>query len=87
MSQKKKSVSMQELAVVLIEADFNAKLCSEWLHLHYNTVRNYIEELQQLLGVNLNMPHHQLGLTLGYYIEKSRKRNEINLLTAPGTLP
>jgi purine catabolism regulator len=87
MSQKKKSVSMQDLAVVLIEADFNAKLCSEWLHLHYNTVRNYIEELQQLLGVNLNMPHHQLGLTLGYYIEKSRKRNEINLLTAPGTLP
>lgn len=84
-SQKKKSVSMKEFAVALIKADFNARLCSEWLHLHYNTVRNYIEELQQLLGLNLDMPHHQLGLTLGYYIEKSRKRNDINLLSTSGS--
>lgn len=80
-SQKKRSVSMKELVIALIEADFNARLCSLWLHLHYNTVRNYIEDLQELLGIDLNSAHHRLGLTLGYYIEKSRKRNEIDLLT------
>lgn len=80
--QKKRSVSLKELAIALIEADFNARLCSLWLHLHYNTVRNYIEDLQHLLGLDLSLAHHRLGLTLGYYIEKSRKRNEIDLLSS-----
>ena len=84
-SQKKRSVSMKELVIALIEADFNARLCSLWLHLHYNTVRNYIEDLQYLLRIDLSLAHHRLGLTLGYYIEKSRKRNAIDLLSSSYT--
>ena len=81
-SEKKRIITLKELAIALIEADFNARLCSLWLHLHYNTVRNYIEDMEHLLGFDLSLANHRLGLTLGFYIEKSRKRNDIDLLTS-----
>lgn len=80
-SEKKRIITLKELAIAMIEADFNARLCSLWLHLHYNTVRNYIEDMEHLLGVDLSLAHHKTGLTLAYYIEKSRKRNEIDLFS------
>lgn len=80
-SEKKRIITLKELAIALIEADFNARLCSLWLHLHYNTVRNYIEDMEHLLGFDLSLANHRLGLTLGFYIEKSRKRNEIDLFS------
>lgn len=62
-----------ELARALIAADFNARLCSKKLHLHYNTIRNYIDELEDYLGIELPNRHHRLGLTLAFYIDRARR--------------
>lgn len=66
----KKSLSRLELAEALIVSDFNAKLCSEKLHLHYNTVRNYIDDLERHLDVKVGDQHHRLGITLAFYIDR-----------------
>ncbi|MEG1641536.1 MAG: PucR family transcriptional regulator [Synergistaceae bacterium] len=74
---RKRSVDFRDLAIALIETDFNAKTCADNLHIHYNTVRNYIEELQVLLRLDFSLPNHRLGLILGYYIEKAIKRSSL----------
>lgn len=67
----KRSLSYPELAEALISSDFNAKRCSEKLHLHYNTVRNHIDELEAYLDVKITDQHHRLGITLAFFINRS----------------
>ncbi len=73
----RRSLPMDEFARGLIACDFNAKACARRLHLHYNTVRNYIEELERLLSIRLDDPWGRLGLILSASIDKARaKRGE-----------
>ncbi|MFA7620878.1 MAG: PucR family transcriptional regulator ligand-binding domain-containing protein [Aminobacteriaceae bacterium] len=67
-SNAKRSLSLKELATMMVTRDFNARSCADGLHLHYNTVRNYIRELETLLKVDLKDHHHRLGITLACHI-------------------
>lgn len=70
----KRSLSYTELAEALISSDFNAKRCSEKLHLHYNTVRNYIDELEAYLNVKITDQYHRIGIMLASFINRSMDR-------------
>ncbi len=70
----RRSFSLANLARALVAADFNVRLCSEQLHLHYNTVRNYAKEIEDLLDLDLGNAHHRLGLTLASHINRSIKK-------------
>lgn len=72
--QNKKSLSFVELAEALVSSDFNVKLCSQRLHLHYNTVRNYIEDFESFLDIKIADRHHKMGLVLASHIDKSMKK-------------
>lgn len=67
----RRSLPLRELAKALIQTDFNARLCAQNLHLHYNTVRNHLEDLEGLLDLDLSNPHHRLGLILASHIHGS----------------
>lgn len=67
-SQARRSLPLKELAAMLVARDFNARSCADGLHLHYNTVRNYLKEIETLLNVDLNNPYHRLGMTLACHI-------------------
>lgn len=68
----RRAVPLSEVAKALISSDFNIKECASSLHLHYNTVRNYIKELEDVLQVDLNNRLHRLAIILGYYIHTLR---------------
>ena len=70
----RRSLPLRDLAKALIQGDFNARLCAQNLHLHYNPVRNYLEELERLLDLDLGNPHHRLGLVLAYHIHSSQQK-------------
>lgn len=78
-SSSRRSLPLKELARSLVNCDFNARQCAQNLHLHYNTVRNHLDELEKLLGVDLNNPHHRLGLTLAYHIGNSIQKRGFRL--------
>jgi purine catabolism regulator len=65
--------SLAEVAKTLIQQDFNARKAAEVLHLHYNTIRNYIEELERTLGISLDDQLNRQALILGYYVDISRE--------------
>ena len=67
-SRTRRSMPLKDLVSMLVARDFNARSCSDGLHLHYNTVRNYLKEIETLLKVDLDNPHHRLGITLACYI-------------------
>jgi purine catabolism regulator len=67
-SQARRSLPLKALAAMLVARDFNARSCAEGPHLHYNTVRNYLKEIETLLNVDLNNPYHRLGMTLACHI-------------------
>jgi purine catabolism regulator len=73
-ASKRKAVPLLEVAKALIRSDFNAKKCAEMLHLHYNTVRNNISDLETLLRVDLKNRLHRFALSLAYYVHISRER-------------
>lgn len=73
-SRHKKNISLVELAEALVTSDFNVKLCSKILHLHYNTVRNHIEEFEQTLDIRITDRHHKLGVILASHIDKSMRK-------------
>jgi purine catabolism regulator len=64
---------LTEVAKTLIKQDFNARKAAEILHLHYNTIRNYIEELERVLGINLDDQLNRQALILAYYVDISRE--------------
>lgn len=73
-NRTRRSLALADLARALVAADFNVRLCSEQLHLHYNTVRNYAKEIEDLLDLDLGNAHHRLGLTLASHINRSIKK-------------
>jgi purine catabolism regulator len=64
---------LTEVAKTLIKQDFNARKAAEILHLHYNTIRNYIEELERVLGISLDDQLNRQALILAYYVDISRE--------------
>ena len=70
---KRKAVPLMEVAKALVRSDFNAKKCADMLHLHYNTVRNNISDLEELLQIDLKNRLHRFALTLTYCIHISRE--------------
>jgi len=64
----RRAVPLGEVAKALISSDFNIKECAKSLHLHYNTVRNYVRELEGVLQIDLNNRLHRLAITLSYYV-------------------
>ncbi|MCX7828258.1 MAG: PucR family transcriptional regulator ligand-binding domain-containing protein [Thermanaerothrix sp.] len=78
-SSSRRSLPLKDLVKSLVSCDFNARQCAQALHLHYNTVRNHLDELEKLLGVDLNNPHHRLGLALAYHIGNGVQKRGIKL--------
>lgn len=72
------AISALQLACSLIQCDFNAKRAAEVLHLHYNTIRNYLNDLENLLHIDLKNSHHRLALTLSYFVNRSRENHYNN---------
>ncbi len=73
-SQARRSLPLKELATMLVARDYNARACAAGLHLHYNTVRNYLREMEALLKVDLDNHHHRLGITLACHINGAYRR-------------
>ncbi len=74
-TSSRKAVPLVEVAQALVRADFNAKKCAEELHLHYNTVRNYLSEIEDSLRIDLRNRLHRFALVLAYCIHISRERD------------
>jgi purine catabolism regulator len=67
----RRTLPPDEFARGLIACDFNAKACAARLHLHYNTVRNNIDEVERTLEIRLDDPWSRLGLILAASIDKN----------------
>ncbi|ACZ18644.1 transcriptional regulator, CdaR [Thermanaerovibrio acidaminovorans DSM 6589] len=76
-SSSRRSMPLKDLVRSLVSSDFNAKQCAKGLHLHYNTVRNHLDDLEEILQVDLSNPHHRLGLTLAFHIGNSYQKRGI----------
>jgi len=58
----------------LILCDFNAKKLADELHIHYNTARNYLREIEELLRVDLDNRLHRLALSLANQIDIAKSK-------------
>lgn len=74
-SSKRRAVPLSEVAKALVRSDFNGRECTKLLHLHYNTVRNYIAELEDILRIDLKKRLHRMALILGYCIHCSKEHD------------
>lgn len=74
MSKRRHALRVSQLVAALIKHDFNAKAAAEELHVHYNTVRNHLEDMALNLGLDLKLPEHKLALTLAYYVDQVTSR-------------
>jgi len=59
----------------LVKNGFNAKRSAADLHVHYNTIRNYISEIQSKIGLDFNKPMDLLILTMCYFISQEKDGN------------
>lgn len=71
---KRRAVSLEEVAGVLIRCDFNGKQSANELHLHYNTLRNYLAEMEALLGIDLSSRLHRMAFSLSYFVDVYKKQ-------------
>lgn len=71
---KRRAVSLEEVAGALIRCDFNGKQCAKELHLHYNTLRNYLREIETLVGVSLSSRLHRMAFSLSYFVDVYKKQ-------------
>lgn len=71
---RKKAVSFENLAATLVRCDFNGKQCARELHMHYNTFRNYLAEIEDLLHIDTSNHLHRIALELSYFVDTNRKQ-------------
>lgn len=64
-SDKRRAVPLQAFASSLIDYNFNFSKIAENLNVHYNTVRNYSEEIEKILNIDLDNPDARFLLTMG----------------------
>lgn len=74
----RKTLPLQEVARALIEANFNAKKCAENIHIHYNTLRNYIEDIERILKLDLSNRFHRTALTMACFISEIKDKGTIH---------
>ncbi len=74
LDSSRRALSLEEVLKSLILCDFNAKKTADELHIHYNTARNYLREIEELLRVDLNNRLHRLALSLVYQVEISKSK-------------
>ena len=63
-SQKKLAIPLDKIASSLIDANFNLSKTAVCLNVHYNTMRNYLAELENTLNVSFEDPEARFLLTL-----------------------
>jgi len=68
---KSKCVPLQEFASELIDSNLNLSLCAKQLNIHYNTARNYLEEVNKTLGFSFSDSKHFLSFCLARQIDSS----------------
>lgn len=69
---KKRSVSLQSFAATMIDNNFNLAKTASDLSIHYNTARNYYEEIGHTLDVDLETSETRLALMLSRNVSKLR---------------
>lgn len=84
MSGANRTVQPVDVVAALIQNGFNAKRSAESLHVHYNSIRNYIAEIQQSTGMDFEKPMDIFLLTFCYLLiqEKEKGENTIYALKA-----
>ena len=70
----RRAIPLEDVLNSLILCDFNAKKSADLLHIHYNTARNYLREIEELLRVDLNNRLHRLALSLAHQIEIAKSK-------------
>lgn len=68
---KKTAIPMDIVASSLIDCNFNLSKTALRLNVHYNTMRNYLDELENLLNVTLEDPESRFLLVLARYLNYS----------------
>lgn len=62
-----KTISYLSFVRALVESNFNLKRCAESLHIHYNTARNYYDDVESILDLSLDESVNQLSLLTACY--------------------
>ncbi len=70
----RQAVPADEFARALIRCNFNLRACSRELAVHYNTARNYLNALEDLLSLSVEDERDRFGLTLAERIDRFRER-------------
>lgn len=70
---QKQAVPLKDFARELIRSNFNLRGCSRNLAIHYNTGRNYLVALEELLNLSLENEHDRFGLILAARIDAFRQ--------------
>ncbi len=76
MSGDNRTVQPVDVVAALIQNGFNAKKSAESLHVHYNSIRNYIAEIQQSTGMNFEKPMDLFLLTFCYLLIKEKEKTQ-----------
>ena len=75
---QKSAISMDRVASTLIDANFNLSKTATNLSVHYNTARNYLDELENTLGVSFENPESRFLLMLARHIRSLNKNASPN---------
>lgn len=71
-----RTVQPADVVAALIQNGFNAKKSAGALHVHYNSVRNYISEIQTATGLDFGKPMDTFLLTLCYLLVKEKEKRK-----------
>jgi purine catabolism regulator len=74
MPYENRTISPVKVVEAMVKNGFNAKRSAAELHVHYNTIRNYISEIQSSLDLEFDRPMDVLILTMCYFIYRERTR-------------
>lgn len=64
----KNAVPLAAFTEELIRNNYNLRATASVLSIHYNTGRNYLEEVEEILKIKLDNPDHRLMLMLAHHV-------------------
>ena len=70
-------ISIEKFVKILIKTNYNVKMASEYLHIHYNTSRKYIKKLEELLDIDYDNRYDRMALTMACYIDQINNEKNI----------
>nr|HPI98820.1 helix-turn-helix domain-containing protein [Synergistales bacterium] len=71
-NKSKRTISLKNVMTTMIRNDFNAKQSASDLHIHYNTMRNYISEIEEILKIDCSKRLHKTALDLCFFMEQNQ---------------